>query len=184
MRFVIALVFLVAIFACVFTFGAVVRAFETVGPAGIQNPEELLVKFGEALHGHAFATVVATLALLSMMVNAFMQRALVKGIAIVFFTLIAGFLAALAVLDVGSIWSQAQSATPQPRDESGAGPMYHHASSPFARMSLPEISPHTVREVLRMASMRVTTSLSLLGLGVALTLIGGRAKPPAIPSPS
>ena len=184
MRAVIALVFLAAVFACVFTSGSVVRGYESMGAAGISDPSLLAVKFREALYGHAFATVLATIGLLLMMVNAFMQRARAKGIVIALFTLIAGVMAALAVLDAGAIADAAQIAQPQTLERFAAEEKSSHRMTLFRRMSLREFSPLTVGLIFATANMRVLTSLCLLSLGVSLTLIGGRAKPPAIPPSS
>lgn len=175
MRVVIALLFLAAVFACVFTSGSVVSAFQLFSAAGISDPGHLAVKFREVLYQQAIGSSLAAVALVLMAIHAFSQRAVIKGVMIALFTLLTGAIAAIAILDVGAV-----SNAPQSPLLSAMEPMYYQPASPLGRMSLQPGSPKGLNNILATANMRVLTCLCLLSLGASLTLIGGRVRPPPI----
>jgi hypothetical protein len=172
MRFLVALVFVAAVFACVFTSGTAVAGFRLLESGGISDPQHIAEKFRSALYLHAAGGSLTAASLLLMTVQAFMHRAKARGIVTALLTLLAGAIAALAILDVGAISDAAQSfraKTPQERTSEVIG---RPGVALFGRMSLQAASPHGISHVLAMANVRVLGCLCFIGLGASLALAG------------
>jgi hypothetical protein len=187
MRIVIALLFLAAVFVCTFTSNLAVDGIQLISTNGIGDPEHLSVKLKESLTLQAMGTSLGAVALLLMAVHAFSQRAVVKGIMIALFSILAGAIAAIAVLDVGAVSKAATSVKPETYSEYKAAATHYQRPTWLGRMSLELGTVRGLAQILATAQMRVMSTLCVLSLGVALTLLVGRAPhhradtPPPIP---
>lgn len=185
MRFVISILFLVTLVACLYAEAAAFKGTHVMASLDITDPLEMAHHFWAAIYGRAVCGLLVAVTLLMMTVDALLHRGWVRGAFSAIPALLAGTVAVVSILDVGVIANDLQNwQVPQ------AGEVPHQIMVPLlGRLPSNARKLSATFSLLDQSRMRVQVMLFLLGLGTTLTLFSRRpslyqTSPPPIGSES